>query len=160
MGRVKAVELFLYHRLCWPRGGYGVCVTMHYLPGAIFRSKGHRDPQIAGGDLLCSADLCIGTLYPQDAGKLRGYVLRNSLEVVDLTISEYGCSAVLGLRNLLPSARGRAEGVGEGYVFSVGEKLLYRLWVPFHELLARQLELFQHSVEIIYSSQLEITSIV
>ena len=132
---------------------------MHHLPGAIFGSKGHRDPQIAWGDLISAANLCIGTLYPQNAGKLRCDVLCYSLEVVDLTISEYGCSTVLGLRNLLPSARGRAEGVGEGYVFSVGEKLLYRLWVPFNELLARLLELFEYSVEIIYSSQLEITSI-
>ena len=152
-------ELLLYHRLCWLRGGYGVRVSMHHLPGAIFGSKGHRDPQIAWGDLVSAANLCIGTLYPQNAGKLRCDVLCYSLEVVDLTISEYGCSTVLGLRNLLPSARGRAEGVGEGYVFSVGEKLLYRLWVPFHELLARLLELFEYSVEIIYSSQLEITSI-
>jgi hypothetical protein len=102
----------------------------------------------------------VGALYPQNAGKLRSHVLRYGLEVVDLTISEYGCSTVLGLRNLRPSERGRAEGVGEGYVFSVGEKLLYRLWVPFDELLARLLELFEYSVEIIYRSQLEITSIV
>jgi hypothetical protein len=132
---------------------------MHYLPGTIFGSKGHRDPQIAGGDILSFPNLLIGPLYPQDAGKLRSDVLRYSLEVVDLAISEYGCSTVLGLSDLLPSTRGRAEGVGEGYVFSVGEKLLYRLWVPFHELIARLLELFQHSVEIIYSSQLEITPI-
>jgi hypothetical protein len=101
---------------------------MHYLPGTIFGSKGHRrDPQIAGGaggDILSSPNLCIGPLFPQDAGKLRSDVLLYSLEVLDLTISEYGCSTVLGLSNLLPSTRGRAEGVGEGYVFSVGEKLL------------------------------------
>jgi hypothetical protein len=85
---------------------------MHYLPGAIFGSKGHRDPQIAGGDILSSPNLCIGPLFPQDAGKLRSDVLLYSLEVLDLTISEYGCSTVLGLSNLLPSTRGRAEGVG------------------------------------------------
>ena len=85
---------------------------MHDLPGSLFRSEGHRDPQIAGGDILSSPNLCIGPLYPQDAGKRRSDVLRYSLEVVDFAIPEYGCSTVLGLSNLLPSTRGRAEGVG------------------------------------------------
>ncbi len=61
---------------------------MHCLPGTIFGSKGHRDPQIAGGDILSSPNLCIGPLYPQDAGKLSSHVLRYSLEVVDLAISK------------------------------------------------------------------------
>jgi hypothetical protein len=133
---------------------------MHYLPGAILGSKGHRDPQIAGGDILRAADLRIGPLYPQDAGKLISHVLCYGLEVVDLAFSEYGCPTLLGLSDLLPSPRGRAEGIGEGYVFSVGEELLHRLWISFDELLARLLELFEYSVEIIYRSQLEITSIV
>jgi hypothetical protein len=107
MGRVKPVDR--------------VCVPMHYLPGAILGSKGHRDPQIAGGDVLSSADLRVGPLYPQDAGKLRSHVLRYGLEVVDLAIFEHGCPTLLSLSDLLPSTRGRAEGVGKGHVFSVGE---------------------------------------
>jgi hypothetical protein len=39
------VMLLLDHRLCWLRSGYGVCVPMHYLPGAFFRSKDARDAQ-------------------------------------------------------------------------------------------------------------------
>jgi hypothetical protein len=38
------VGLLLDHRLWRPRSDYGVCVPMHYLPGAIFRSKDHRSP--------------------------------------------------------------------------------------------------------------------
>jgi hypothetical protein len=135
-------------------------VTMHYPPGAIFRPKGHCDPQIAGGNLFSSADLCVGPLYPQDASKLRCDVLRYSLEVIDLAISEYGCPTLLGRSDLLPSAHGRAKGVSKGYVFTMGEELLHRLWVPFDELVARLLELFEYSVKIIYSSHIEITSIV
>ena len=49
MGRVWTVELLLYHRLCWLRGGYGVYVSMHYLPGAIFfGSKDHRNRRANG----------------------------------------------------------------------------------------------------------------
>jgi hypothetical protein len=154
------VGLLLYHRLSWLRGGYRVCVPMHHLPGAIFGSKGHRNPQIAWGDLLCSADLRIGPLYPEDGGKLRGYVLRYGLEVIDLAISEYGCSTIMGLGNLLPSKCGRPKGVCERYVVFMGEEVLHGLGVPFDELLARLLELFEYSVEIIYSSHLEVTSIV
>src|SRR5215211_9055169 len=88
MGRLMSIELLLYHRPCRPRGGYGVCVAMHDLPGAVFGTEGHRNSQIAGGDILSSANLCIGALYPQDAGKLRSHVLRYGLEVVDLAISE------------------------------------------------------------------------
>src|SRR5919107_6040767 len=121
MGRVKPVDLLLYHRLCWPSSSYRVCVPMRYLPGAILGSKGHRDPQIAGGDVLSSANLRVGALYPQYAGKLRSHVLRYGLEVVDLAIFDHGCPTLLSLSDLLPSTRGRAEGVGKGHVFSVGE---------------------------------------
>jgi hypothetical protein len=159
MGRAKAVTLFLYHRLGWASSGYRVCMPMHHLPGAILGSKGHRDPQSAGGDNLSSADLRVGPLYPQDAGKLRSHVLRDGLEVVDLAISEHGCPTLMGLSDLLSSTRGRAEGVGEGYIFSVGEQFLHGLGVLFYELLARLLELFEYSVEIFYRSHLETTSI-
>jgi hypothetical protein len=53
-----------------------------------------------------------------------------------------------------------AEGVGEGHVFSVREQLLHGLWVTFDELVARPLESFEYSVEIIYSGHLELTLIV
>ena len=68
LGSSLREELVLYHRLCWLRGSYGVCVAMHYLPGSLFGSKGPRDPQIAGGEILSSAHLRVGLLYPHDAG--------------------------------------------------------------------------------------------
>jgi hypothetical protein len=64
----KGVELLLDHRFGWLSGGYGVRVPMHHLPGAIFWSKDHRNPQIAWGDLFDSTALCVGPLYPHDAG--------------------------------------------------------------------------------------------
>jgi hypothetical protein len=51
------VELLLDHRLGRLLRGYGVCVTMHYLPGALFRSKDQRSPKSPRGDLLPSAYL-------------------------------------------------------------------------------------------------------
>jgi hypothetical protein len=49
--------------------------------------------------------------------------------------------------------------VSEGHVFSIGEQLLGRLWVCFHELTQRQVILLDHFVEIIYRSHLDITPI-
>jgi hypothetical protein len=51
------VDLFLYHRFGWPSRDYRVCVSGHNLPGAVFRSKDHRDPQSVWGDILPSANL-------------------------------------------------------------------------------------------------------
>jgi len=66
----------MYHRLCWLSSSYEVCVPMHYLPGAIFWSKDHRNPKIKRGDLLPSADLGLAPLYLHyDVGKLSSYVL-------------------------------------------------------------------------------------
>ena len=39
-------------------------------------------------------------------------------------------------------------------------ELLHGFWVSFYELLARPLELFEYSIEIIYSRHLELTSTV
>src|SRR5215210_478163 len=64
----RRAALLLDHRLGWPGRSYRVSVPMHDLPSAVFGSKGHGDPQIAWGDLLCSAHLRVGPLYPQDAG--------------------------------------------------------------------------------------------
>jgi hypothetical protein len=38
LGSPLRVGLLLDHRLCWLRGGYGLCVSVHNLPGA----RGHR----------------------------------------------------------------------------------------------------------------------
>src|ERR671916_2180891 len=46
------VDLSLYHRLCWLGRGYGVCVPMHHLPGALFRTKDARNPQSQWGDIF------------------------------------------------------------------------------------------------------------
>src|SRR5215217_367742 len=102
------VDLLLDHRLGCLRDGYGISVSVHYLPGAVFGSEDHRNPQIAWGDFFASADLRVGLLYPHDTRKLWCHVLRYDLEVVDLTISEYGCATLLSLGDLLPSTVGRA----------------------------------------------------
>jgi hypothetical protein len=38
-------DLVLYHRLGWLRGGYGIRVPMHYLPGALLGWIDHRNPE-------------------------------------------------------------------------------------------------------------------
>src|SRR5829696_9179398 len=64
------------------------------------------------------------------------------------------------MSNLLPPMRGRAKGVSQAYVFSMGEQLLHRFGVPFHELTKRLLILLDQLIDIVYSRHLEITSIV
>ena len=54
---------------------------------------------------------------------------------------------------LVPSARGRAKGVGEGYVLSVGEHPLHGFRVAFDELAQRELAPLEDFVEIIYRAQ-------
>ena len=44
-----------------------------------------------------------------------------------------------GGTDLIPSMRRGTEGVGQGYVFPMGEQLLDRLGVPFHEVAEPQL---------------------
>jgi hypothetical protein len=107
MGRVKALELLLDHRLCCLSGGYGVCVPMHYLPLTVFRSKDHRSPQSDWGDIFAFANLGPGTLHPHDVGKPRSYVLLYGLEGNYLAISERLCGTLHSRSNLLPSMRGR-----------------------------------------------------
>src|SRR5215204_7534473 len=66
---------------------------------------------------------------------------------------------LLGLCDLIPPACGRTEGVGEGYVVSMGEQILHGPWIALHELVACLLELFEYFVEIVYRSYCDITSI-
>ncbi len=87
MGRVWVVELLLYHRLCGLSGGNGVRVPMHYLPGALFRSKDHRNPQSERGDVLPPANLGLRTLYLHNVGKLRSHILRYDLGADELAIT-------------------------------------------------------------------------
>src|ERR687886_1121020 len=68
-------KLRLHYRFYWLGGAYRVCVPMHYLPGTLFGSKDHRNPQIEWLDILPSACLCLAMLYPHDVGKLGGHVL-------------------------------------------------------------------------------------
>jgi hypothetical protein len=68
--------------------------------------------------------------------------------------------AAWGLGNLIPPTHGRAIGVGEARVFSVGEEILHGLRVPFHELVQRQLIELDELIDLAYGCHLEITSIV
>jgi hypothetical protein len=67
---------------------------------------------------------------------------------------------VLGdLGDPLPPAHGRAIGVGEAHVVSMGEEPLYRLGIPFHELAYRQLILLDQVVYFVYSTHSDILSL-
>jgi hypothetical protein len=56
--------------------------------------------------------------------------------------------------------RGRAKRVSQGYISSMGEQLLHRLGVPFHELTKRQVILLDQLVDIVHRGHLDITSVV
>jgi hypothetical protein len=79
---------------------------MHNLPGAIFRSKDHRNPQSDWGDIFASANLGPGPLHPHDVGKLRSYLLLYDLEANDLAISELRCGTLRNRSNLIPPTYG------------------------------------------------------
>jgi len=132
---------------------------MHNLPDTVFRSTDARNPQSEWDDLLPSANLGLVPLYLHNVGKLRSYVLRYDLEASGITISVMLCGTLHGLSNLLPSMRDSAKGVSEGYVFSMGEQLLRRLGVSFHELTQRQVKLLNYFVKIIYRTHLDILSV-
>jgi hypothetical protein len=123
-------------------------MSVHNLPGAVLRLKDHRNPQPQWGDILPSANLGLGPLYPHNVGKLRGYALRYVLKANDLAISELRCGTLHSRSNLLPSTRGRAKGVSEAYVLLMGEHHLHGLRVPFHELTQRALTLLNYFVKI------------
>src|SRR5215216_5315630 len=56
-----------------------------------------------------------------------------------------------GLGDLIPPTHGRAIGVSDGHVFSVGEEVLHRLGVSSQELPLRSIILLDQFVDIIYS---------
>src|SRR5215208_2114606 len=56
-----------------------------------------------------------------------------------------------GLGDLIPPTHGRAIGVSEGYVFSVGEEVLHRLGVAYQKLPLRSIILLDSFVNIIDS---------
>ena len=66
----------MYHRLCWLRGGYGVRMSVHDLPSAIFGPEDARDTQSHGANILTPANLGPVALHLHDAGKLGGNELR------------------------------------------------------------------------------------
>src|ERR687896_790748 len=80
------------------------------------------------------------------------------MHYLPLAVPEHGRPALLGFADLIPPACGRAEGVSQGYVVSVGEQLLHGLGVAFDELLSRPLEAFEYPVEIIHFGHLGLTS--
>src|SRR5919112_1054729 len=80
--------LLLYHRLCWPRGGYGVGVPVHYLPLSLLGPIDHRDPKRSRGDVLPSAYLALRMLHPQGVGELGSYVFLYDLDAHEPAIPE------------------------------------------------------------------------
>src|SRR5918998_349117 len=103
---------------------------MHNLPGTVFGSKDHRNPQSDWGNFLASANLGLLPHQLHNVGKLRSHVLRYDLGANELAISETRCGMLHDLSNLLPATHGRAIGVSEGYVFLMGEHDLVGLRVP------------------------------
>src|SRR5215212_3950293 len=110
---------------------------MHNLPDTLFTPKDARNAQGNRSELLPPANLGLVALHLHDIGKLRVCVLRYQLEANDLAISVVRGGTLHSRGSLLPSTYGRAKGVSEGYVVSMGEHLLHRLGVSFEELTQR-----------------------
>src|SRR4051812_841772 len=102
------MELLLDHRLCWLRGGYGVCVTMHHFPLAVFGPKEGRNPQSERRDVLPASDLGLPLFQLHDAGELVPNPLDNVLEA-DLAIPEVLYGALQPRNYLLTPTRERKE---------------------------------------------------
>src|SRR6266516_6665199 len=143
-----ATDLLLYDRFDGLSRGDRIGVSMHHLPGAVFRPKDRRHPQSAWGDILPSANLGLDPLYPHNVGKFRSDVLRYDIVANFLAIFKLRCVTLHRRSNLLPSTRGRAKGVREGDVFPMGEHHLVGLRVSFHELPDRSLIVFNDFVKI------------
>src|SRR5215211_8668322 len=107
---------------------------MHNLPHTVFTPKYARNAQGNRSELLPSANLGLVALHLHNVGKLRSYVLRYVLKANDLAISVMQCGVLHSRSNLLPSTRGRAKGISEGYVFAMGVHHPEGLRVPFEEL--------------------------
>jgi hypothetical protein len=54
---------------------YWICVSMHNPPGALFRSKGARNPQSHSDDILASANLGLVPLYLDNVSKVRSQIV-------------------------------------------------------------------------------------
>ncbi len=132
---------------------------MHNLPDTVLGPKDHRRPQSDGGHILPSTNLGLGSLYPHNVGKLRRYVLRYMLNGNHLAICEIRCSTLGRGGNLLPSTSGRAQGIKQSYVVSMGEH--HQRWhrVPCDKFTLCEIELLNCLVETIYRTHLDITSI-
>src|SRR5712692_4295393 len=129
-----ATDLLLDDRFDGLSRGDRVGVSMHHLPGAVFRPKDRRHPQSAWGDLLPSANLGLEPLYLHNVGKFRSDVLRYDIEANNLALSDLRSGTLPRRRNLLPPTHSWAEGIGEGDVFVMGEHHIHRFGVAFHEL--------------------------
>src|SRR5215208_1823825 len=148
------VELLLNHRLGWPRGGYGVCVSMHDLPGSLFESEDACDAQCHGGNILPSANPGPVALHLHDVAKLRGYVLRYILEAYDLATPVTRGGTLQSLSSLIPSAHGRTERIGKAHVFPTGEELLIGLGVSLDKLARHEVILLDYVVKLLYPGHL------
>src|SRR5712691_1240970 len=143
-----ATDLLLEDRFDGLSRGDRVGVAMHHLPGAVFRPKDRRHPQIDWDDLLPSAKLGLDPLYPHHVGKFRSDVLRYDIEASDLALSDHRCVTLHSRSNLLPPMHRWAKGVREGDVFAMGEHQLVGLRVPLRELPYRSLIVFNYCVKI------------
>src|SRR5829696_8991486 len=134
---------------------------MHYLPDTLFGSKDHRSPQSDRGSVHASANLGSFPHQRHYVSELGSHVLRYDLGANELTVPQKRCAPLEGLGDLLPPAHGREEGVGEGYVFPVGEQRLIGFGVAFYELGCGELIVLDQFVNIVYGGHLlKITSMV
>src|SRR5918994_5778982 len=149
--RSKGVGLLRDNRLCWLRGGYGIRVAMHYLPGAAFGPKEGRNPQPEGSDVLPSSDLGPPLFHLHYAGEPFAYPLRHVLEA-ELAVPEVLRGTLQPIDHLLAPTREGKEGVGDGHVVPTGVEVLQGIGVSSGELIEHQVILLDHFIKIVYGS--------
>ena len=100
---------------------------MHYLPDTALGTKDHRSPQSDRGSIHASANLGSFPHQRYYVGELGSYALRYDLEPTNSPSLRSDALRSRVSAICIPPAHGREEGVGEGYVFPVGEQRLYRV---------------------------------
>jgi hypothetical protein len=116
---------------------------MHELPGAVFRTKDARDAQGNGSDLLAPANLRLEPLDFQDVRELRGYALREVLELDGSAVAVVRCGSPSGLLDLTPTTGGRTKGVRDGRVFALAEQLEEAAGIPVRDPIQRSVARFK-----------------
>jgi hypothetical protein len=124
-----------------------VGVASHDLPGTVFASVRGRDAELEGLDLLAVTQAGRPSLDLEHGDEVAALVPRDLFDVAARPVSGSRGRVVECFGDLLPSARGGAERVGERYVVPGRAQRLPRLRKPSGELVEGSVLLLEHCLE-------------